>query len=227
MLRLVKSRLGALFAHTSPASLLVDPVFDVAAVAIFEKLRSQQPRICLDRISAAAPFRCTLWPESTNQNTDIDSCFVWLFYTDKQQELDIPSLRIEETANDGRGTAVTKEAKKKDRGRHGSGTMSQIQGVKRPLYHTNSFTGEKLPKFGVETPHEEELERVGFFQLNFIIYCWKRDKFKVVLCNVPNDLSFVADARWHWQMGHWRIQYWRSFMQSSSDCSYLHNFPSK
>jgi hypothetical protein len=109
-----------------------------------------------------------------------------LIVADKQQELDIPSLRIEETANDGRGTAVTGGAnsaagkKNKDRGRHGSGTMSQIQGVKRPLYHTNSFTGEKLPKFGVETPHEEELERVSFLLIQpgldtrFLLQkCWR------------------------------------------------------
>ena len=109
-------------------------------------------------------------PKCASQTADIDRAWVLcLIVADKQQELDIPSLRIEETANDGRGTAVTGGAnsaagkKNKDRGRHGSGTMSQIQGVKRPLYHTNSFTGEKLPKFGVETPHEEELERVSFF----------------------------------------------------------------
>jgi len=35
--------------------------------------------------------------------------------------------------------------------------MSQISGVKRPLSHTNSFTGERLPTFGVETPRENEL----------------------------------------------------------------------
>lgn len=39
-------------------------------------------------------------------------------------------------------------------------SMSQIQGVKKPLLHTNSFTGERLPKFGVETRHEEELGKV-------------------------------------------------------------------
>lgn len=53
--------------------------------------------------------------------------------------------------------------KKKGSNRHSGGTMSHIQGVKRPLCHTNSFTGEKTPKFGVETPHEEELGTVNIF----------------------------------------------------------------
>jgi cAMP-specific phosphodiesterase 4 len=38
--------------------------------------------------------------------------------------------------------------------------MSQISGVKKPLCHTNSFTGEKVPKYGVETPHEDDLGKV-------------------------------------------------------------------
>lgn len=39
-------------------------------------------------------------------------------------------------------------------------SMSHIQGVKKPLLHANSFTGERLPKYGVETCHEEELGKV-------------------------------------------------------------------
>ena len=37
--------------------------------------------------------------------------------------------------------------------------MSHISGVRKPtLTHTNSLT--KLPRFGIETPHEEELEKI-------------------------------------------------------------------
>lgn len=50
--------------------------------------------------------------------------------------------------------------KKKERGGRVT-PMSHISGVKRPLTHTNSFTGEKLPKYGVETPFEDELGKVG------------------------------------------------------------------
>lgn len=81
--------------------------------------------------------------------------------TDKQQELDLPSFRVDEgivgdAVTTGRGTT-----KKKERGGR-STPMSHISGVKRPLTHTNSFTGEKLPKYGVETPYEDELGKVCF-----------------------------------------------------------------
>lgn len=47
---------------------------------------------------------------------------------------------------------------RKDRPRGPHTTMSQISGINRkPLCHTNSFTGERLPLYGVETPYEEEL----------------------------------------------------------------------
>jgi len=48
--------------------------------------------------------------------------------------------------------------------------MTQITGV-RKLKHTNSFTGQ-VPKYGVETPHKEELGKVGcciaYFFFGFI-----------------------------------------------------------
>ncbi|XP_059483022.1 cAMP-specific 3',5'-cyclic phosphodiesterase isoform X5 [Neocloeon triangulifer] len=104
--------------------------------------------------------------ESSKSGNQISE-YICSTFLDKQQELDIPSLRIEESANapDGRssgapGGPASAAGKKKERGRHGSGTMSHIQGVKRPLCHTNSFTGEKLPTHGVETPHEEELGKM-------------------------------------------------------------------
>lgn len=59
--------------------------------------------------------------------------------------------------------------KKKERAQRGPAAMSHISGVKRPLTHTNSFTGERVPLYGVETPHEEQLGKVkrffSFFQL--------------------------------------------------------------
>ncbi|XP_066992725.1 3',5'-cyclic-AMP phosphodiesterase, isoforms N/G isoform X2 [Anabrus simplex] len=89
--------------------------------------------------------------ESSKSGNQISE-YICSTFLDKQQELDLPSLRIEDTE--------PRAAKKKERPRHGSNTMSQISGVKRPLCHTNSFTGEKLPKHGVETPHEEDLGRM-------------------------------------------------------------------
>nr|XP_053631266.1 cAMP-specific 3',5'-cyclic phosphodiesterase-like [Cherax quadricarinatus] len=43
---------------------------------------------------------------------------------------------------------------------HKEVSMSHIQGVKKPLLHANSFTGERLPKYGVDTHHEEELGKI-------------------------------------------------------------------
>lgn len=83
-----------------------------------------------------------------------------MYKIDKQQELDLPSLRIEDTE--------PRVSKKKERPRHGSNTMSQISGVKKPLCHTNSFTGEKVPKYGVETLHEDDLGKVSFIQQKFL-----------------------------------------------------------
>lgn len=79
---------------------------------------------------------------------------------DKQQELDLPSLRIEDAVA-AAGSADARAAKKKDRVQRGPAAMSHISGVKRPLTHTNSFTGERVPLHGVETPYEEHLGKVS------------------------------------------------------------------
>lgn len=71
----------------------------------------------------------------------------------------MPSLRIEDAVA-ATGSAESRVAKKKDRAQRGPAAMSHISGVKRPLTHTNSFTGERVPLHGVETTHEEELGKV-------------------------------------------------------------------
>lgn len=91
------------------------------------------------------------------------SLFTW---ADKQQELDLPSLRIEDAVA-AAGSADARAAKKKDRAQRGPAAMSHISGVKRPLTHTNSFTGERVPLHGVETPHEEQLGKVSFWPFTF------------------------------------------------------------
>ena len=69
---------------------------------------------------------------------------------DKQQEIDVPTLKVEDT--DAR--------KHKDKNKAGKrAPLSQISGV-RKLKHTNSFTGV-VPKFGVETKKPEELAKVS------------------------------------------------------------------
>lgn len=96
----------------------------------------------------------------------------FIFSVDKQQELDIPSLRLDE--DEGRPTAKAassagastsssqsgSQSKKKDV-KSKVTPMSHISGVKRALSHTNSFTGERLPKYGVETLKEDDLGHVS------------------------------------------------------------------
>ena len=68
---------------------------------------------------------------------------------DKQQELDLPTVTVEQVE-------PAKERPPTDKNR----PMSQISGI-RKLKHTNSFAGV-VPKYGVETPHTEELGKVGY-----------------------------------------------------------------
>lgn len=67
-------------------------------------------------------------------------------YLDKQQELDLPSVKVEKAEQ-----PIDRTQPEKNR------PMSQISGV-RKLRHTNSFTGI-VPKYGVETPHLDELTK--------------------------------------------------------------------
>lgn len=80
----------------------------------------------------------------------------------------MPSLRIEDAVA-AAGSVDARAAKKKDRAQRGPAAMSHISGVKRPLTHTNSFTGERVPLHGVETPHEEELGKVCSFLFFFFV----------------------------------------------------------
>ncbi|XP_063532678.1 3',5'-cyclic-AMP phosphodiesterase isoform X3 [Cydia strobilella] len=88
----------------------------------------------------------------SSKSGNMISEYICTTFLDKQQELDIPCLQVDE---------ASERIKKKEKPRPGgpATTMSQITGVKRTLTHTNSFTGERAPRYGVETPHEEELGR--------------------------------------------------------------------
>ena len=78
---------------------------------------------------------------------------------DKQQEVDINNLRLAEEEY-GQGLGKTKIG-----GGKGAAPLSQISGVKKPLGHTNSFSGSSLPKYGVDPKgqHEAELAKVKVF----------------------------------------------------------------
>ncbi|KAF7995164.1 hypothetical protein HCN44_004636 [Aphidius gifuensis] len=94
--------------------------------------------------------------ESSKSGNQISE-YICSTFLDKQQELDLPSLRIDEAVA---SVSDTRTAKKKDRVQRGPAAMSHISGVKRPLTHTNSFTGERVPLYGVETTNETELGTV-------------------------------------------------------------------
>nr|NP_726856.1 dunce, isoform N [Drosophila melanogaster]Q9W4S9.2 RecName: Full=3',5'-cyclic-AMP phosphodiesterase, isoforms N/G; AltName: Full=Learning/memory process protein; AltName: Full=Protein dunce; AltName: Full=cAMP-specific phosphodiesterase, isoforms N/G [Drosophila melanogaster]AAF45863.2 dunce, isoform N [Drosophila melanogaster] len=97
--------------------------------------------------------------ESSRSGNQISE-YICSTFLDKQQEFDLPSLRVEDNPElvAANAAAGQQSAGQYARSRSPRGPpMSQISGVKRPLSHTNSFTGERLPTFGVETPRENEL----------------------------------------------------------------------
>ena len=73
--------------------------------------------------------------------------------------MDINNLRLEEEFGAGSSKAKSSSGEIKS-GK--SAPLSLISGVKKPLGHTNSFSGSTLPKYGVEPnlEHEPELAKV-------------------------------------------------------------------
>ncbi|XP_042883288.1 cAMP-specific 3',5'-cyclic phosphodiesterase 4C-like isoform X1 [Penaeus japonicus] len=124
--------------------------------------------------------------ESSKSGNQISE-YICTTFLDQQQELDIPSLRVddgerpkrkERNLSSGPSSAVVPEASVVAALPSTTTTttsdissvattagikdvsMSQIQGVKKPLLHANSFSGERLPKYGVDTRQEEELGKI-------------------------------------------------------------------
>ncbi|XP_058977809.1 cAMP-specific 3',5'-cyclic phosphodiesterase isoform X2 [Musca domestica] len=94
--------------------------------------------------------------ESSKSGNQISE-YICSTFLDKQQEFDLPSMRLEDnTVTAHEHSAITGPNQQRSRSPRGP-PMSQISGVKRPLSHTNSFTGERLPTYGVETSHESAL----------------------------------------------------------------------
>ncbi|XP_018344179.1 PREDICTED: cAMP-specific 3',5'-cyclic phosphodiesterase-like isoform X5 [Trachymyrmex septentrionalis] len=123
--------------------------------------------------------------ESSKSGNQISE-YICSTFLDKQQELDLPSLRIEDAVA-AAGSVDARAAKKKDRAQRGPAAMSHISGVKRPLTHTNSFTGERVPVHGVETPHEDELGK-----LLSDIDKWGIDIFRIGELSNNRPLTCVA-----------------------------------
>ncbi|KAK4300355.1 hypothetical protein Pmani_027435 [Petrolisthes manimaculis] len=166
------------------------------------------PLAVLGLVLEAAVFICTTilqfkrmlnkelshFSESSKSGNQISE-YICTTFLDQQQDLDIPSLRVDDSSDRVRkhkdrtisgaslaGTASQQQSAHSSVAAQaaaaaaisqggspaagGSGSvhkdvsMSQIQGVKKTLLHTNSFSGERLPKFGIETTHEEELGKI-------------------------------------------------------------------
>lgn len=111
------------------------------------------------------------------------------FLVDKQQEFDLPSMRVEEISFEiveGIGDGTVSNQQQSGRSYRGP-PMSQISGVKRPLSHTNSFAGERLPTYGVETPHELPLG-----QQLADVDTWGTDIFKIADLSNNRPLTSIA-----------------------------------
>nr|XP_036222187.1 cAMP-specific 3',5'-cyclic phosphodiesterase isoform X7 [Bactrocera oleae] len=119
--------------------------------------------------------------ESSRSGNQISE-YICSTFLDKQQELDLPSMRGED--NPDQHNMLTQHQRcRSPRGP----PMSQISGVKRPLSHTNSFTGERLPTFGVETVHENALGT-----LLGDVDMWGIDIFKIGDLSANRPLTCVA-----------------------------------
>ncbi|XP_037900315.1 cAMP-specific 3',5'-cyclic phosphodiesterase isoform X4 [Glossina fuscipes] len=119
--------------------------------------------------------------ESSRSGNQISE-YICSTFLDKQQEFDLPSMRVEENVEHS-AMPIPQQRSRSPRGP----PMSQISGVKRPLSHTNSFTGERLPTYGVETPHEAALGQ-HLAELD----TWGIDIFKIGDLSKNRPLTCVA-----------------------------------
>ncbi|XP_022160358.1 cAMP-specific 3',5'-cyclic phosphodiesterase isoform X3 [Myzus persicae] len=171
--------------NSTPQSRVVNPGDDAYLKMSIETI--EELDWCLDQLEtiqthrsvsdmASSKFKRMLnkelshFSESSKSGNQISE-YICSTFLDKQQELDIPSLHTDDNQQDearqnsnkassssGASTSSQSGSQSKKKDVKSKVTpMSHISGVKRALSHTNSFAGERLPKFGVDTPKEEEL----------------------------------------------------------------------
>ncbi|XP_021704101.1 cAMP-specific 3',5'-cyclic phosphodiesterase isoform X2 [Aedes aegypti] len=119
--------------------------------------------------------------ESSKSGNQISE-YICSTFLDKQQELDIPYSRDDSDSHNPSSFSRSRSPRMGER-------MSQISGFKRPLQHTNSFTSDRLPQYGVDTPHEHQLGPV----LNQID-TWGIDIFRIETLSNNRPLTCVAFA---------------------------------
>ncbi|KAF8785459.1 cAMP-specific 3' like protein [Argiope bruennichi] len=119
--------------------------------------------------------------KSGSQISDyICSTFLGKEINDKKQEFDLDTLKEEDEETE----EVTVAPLPKSKGRAGQ-AMSRISGIKKTVCHSNSFT--VLPKYGIETPREEELG-----ELLEDVDRWGVDIFRIAECSNNHPLTAVA-----------------------------------
>ncbi|CAM1328153.1 dnc (predicted) [Pycnogonum litorale] len=128
--------------------------------------------------------------ESSRSGNQISE-YICSTFLDKQQELDNPSLHVQDststsTSQNNAVSTVHKKNKDHNLGSIGEQPMSQITGVKKPLSHTNSLSGQ-VPKYGVDTPTENELA-----ELLEDIDRWGLDLFKIYDLSNHRPLTTVT-----------------------------------
>ncbi|XP_053695012.1 cAMP-specific 3',5'-cyclic phosphodiesterase-like [Sabethes cyaneus] len=119
--------------------------------------------------------------ESSKSGNQISE-YICSTFLDKQQELDIPYSRDDSDSHNQASFCRSRSPRMGER-------MSQISGFKRPLQHTNSFTSDRLPVYGVDTPHEHQLGQI----LNSVD-TWGIDIFKIETLSNNRPLTCVAFA---------------------------------
>lgn len=101
--------------------------------------------------------------------------------------------------------------------------MSQISGVKKAT-QSPGLAPASIPRFGVNTPHENLLAKVGSR-----IRCKDRKtQTHLQMRCVIYMLSFISAAIWRYRsLGYGYIQSSRIFWKPSSDSDHVHHFPGR
>ncbi|GFQ91880.1 hypothetical protein TNCT_555961 [Trichonephila clavata] len=108
------------------------------------------------------------------------SDYICSTFLDKKQEFDLDTLKEEDEETEDVPVAPLPKSK----GRAGQ-AMSRISGIKKTVCHSNSFS--VLPKYGIETPREDELG-----SLLEEVDKWGVDIFRISECSNSHPLTAVA-----------------------------------
>ncbi|CAG5133631.1 unnamed protein product [Candidula unifasciata] len=150
------------------------------SLCTFRPVQNQCMKSVFSRISdvlgtmKTEPLLLTVATAAGSHSSNYDCSAGFDVYTYKQQELDIPTLKVDHAEE-----CAKEKAAEKNR------PMCQISGL-RKLKHANSFTGI-VPTYGVDTPHKEDLGKI----LNDVNK-WGVDMFKIYEYSNNRPLTCVT-----------------------------------